>query len=106
MIREGGNRELTPSPALGTFLDSFRLRCRQSCFSLEKTMFVDRLSEMLPFVALGALGVVNLVAAIGAWRYAQGRRAQIGALRATARSARAARAAARGAQDAARRARA
>ena len=78
MIREGGNRELTPALALGTFLDSFRLRCRQSCFSLEKTMFVDRLSEMLPFVALCALGVVNLFAAIGAWRYAQGRRAQRG----------------------------
>lgn len=31
-------------------------------------MFVDKLSGMLPFLALGALGVANLVAAIGALR--------------------------------------
>jgi hypothetical protein len=31
-------------------------------------MFVDKLSGMLPFLALGALGVVNLVAPIGALR--------------------------------------
>ena len=29
-------------------------------------MFVDKLSGMLPFLALGALGAANLVAAIGA----------------------------------------
>ena len=29
-------------------------------------MFVDKLWGMLPFLALGALGVANLVAAIGA----------------------------------------
>jgi hypothetical protein len=32
---------------------------------------VDKLSGMLPFLALGALGVVNVVAAIGAWRHAR-----------------------------------
>jgi hypothetical protein len=37
-------------------------------FSLKETMFVDKLSGMLPFLALGALGVANLVAAIGALR--------------------------------------
>jgi hypothetical protein len=37
-------------------------------FSLKGTMFVDKLSGMLPFLALGALGVANLVAAIGALR--------------------------------------
>jgi hypothetical protein len=31
-------------------------------------MFVDKLSGMLPFLALGALGVADLVAAIGALR--------------------------------------
>jgi hypothetical protein len=34
-------------------------------------MFVDKLSGMLPFIALGALGVANLVAAIGALRGAR-----------------------------------
>ena len=34
-------------------------------------MFVDKLSGMLPFLALGALGVANLVAAIGALRGAR-----------------------------------
>jgi hypothetical protein len=34
-------------------------------------MFVDKLSEMLPFLALGTLGVVNLVAAVGALRGAR-----------------------------------
>jgi hypothetical protein len=32
---------------------------------------VDKLSGMLPFLALGALGVANLIAAIGAWRRAR-----------------------------------
>jgi hypothetical protein len=31
-------------------------------------MFVDKLSGMLPFLALGALGVADLVVAIGALR--------------------------------------
>jgi hypothetical protein len=31
-------------------------------------MFVDKLLGMLPFLALGALGVANLVAAVGALR--------------------------------------
>jgi hypothetical protein len=31
-------------------------------------MFVDKLSEMLPFLAIGALGVADLVAAIGVLR--------------------------------------
>jgi len=34
-------------------------------------VFVDKLSGMLPFLALGALGVANLLAAIGAWRGAR-----------------------------------
>jgi hypothetical protein len=34
-------------------------------------MFVDKLSGMLPFLALGALGVANLVAAIGTLRGAR-----------------------------------
>src|SRR5215204_6006494 len=98
-----GTRELAPTLKLGTLLDSWRLRRRWPGFSLKETMLVDKIVEMLPF---RTLGVATIVAAIGAWRYAQGRRAQRGALRATARSARGARAAARGARDAARRARA
>jgi hypothetical protein len=66
------NRELTPSLALGTLLASFRLRCRRSGSSLEKTMFVDKLSGMLPFLALGAIGVADLGADIGTQRGAQG----------------------------------
>jgi hypothetical protein len=31
-------------------------------FSLKETMFVDKLSGMLPFLVLGALGVANLIA--------------------------------------------
>ena len=34
-------------------------------------MFVDKLSELLPFLTRGALGVVNLVAAVGAPRGAR-----------------------------------
>jgi hypothetical protein len=34
-------------------------------------MFVDNLSGMLPFLALGALGVANLIAAMGALRGAR-----------------------------------
>lgn len=34
-------------------------------------MFVDKLSGMLPLLALGALGVANLVAAIGTLRGAR-----------------------------------
>jgi hypothetical protein len=37
-------------------------------FSFKETMFVDKLSGMLPFLALGALGVANLIATIGALR--------------------------------------
>jgi len=37
-------------------------------FSLKETMFMDNLSGMLPFLALGAVGVANLGAAIGALR--------------------------------------
>ncbi len=33
---------------------------------------MDKLSGMLPFLAISALGVANLVAAIGALRGAQG----------------------------------
>lgn len=32
---------------------------------------MDKLFGMLPFLALGALGVANLAAAIGAWRRAR-----------------------------------
>jgi hypothetical protein len=35
-------------------------------------MLVDKLSGMLPFLAIGALGVADLVADIGAQRGAQG----------------------------------
>jgi hypothetical protein len=51
-------------------------------------MFVDKLSGMLSFFALGAIDVANLVAAIGTLRGA--RRAEElgeGGFRATARSA-------------------
>jgi hypothetical protein len=34
-------------------------------------MFVDKLSEMLPLLAIGALGVADLVAAIGVLRGAR-----------------------------------
>jgi hypothetical protein len=37
-------------------------------FSHKETMFVAKLSGMLPFLALGALGVANLAAPIGALR--------------------------------------
>jgi hypothetical protein len=70
MIGEGGNRGMTPSLTLGTLLDSFRPRRRWWGFFLQETKFVDKLSGMLPFLALGALGVVNVVA-IGAWRHAR-----------------------------------
>src|SRR5918993_283476 len=63
-----GNRGLTPLLTLGTLSDSCSLRCRWSGFSFKETMVVDKLSGMLPFLALGALGVANLVAAIGALR--------------------------------------
>jgi hypothetical protein len=36
--------------------------------SSKEQMFVDKLSEMLPFLAIGALGVADLVAAIGILR--------------------------------------
>jgi hypothetical protein len=49
-------------------LDLFKQRCRWFGFWLKETMFVDKLSGMPPLLALGALGVANLVAAIGALR--------------------------------------
>jgi hypothetical protein len=52
-------------------MDSCRLIRRWSGLSLKEVMFVDKLSGMLPFLALGALGVANLVA-VGALRGAQG----------------------------------
>jgi hypothetical protein len=61
---------ITSSLTLGTFLDSFRSRRRWSGFSYKETMLVDKHSAMLPLLALGALGVVNVVVAIGAWRHA------------------------------------
>jgi hypothetical protein len=54
-------------------------------FSPMETMFMNKLSEMLPFLDLGALGVANLVAAIGALR--DTRRARTAHLRATPRTA-------------------
>ena len=107
MIQEGGQ------PWTGTIaypwytLGLVQAKTPLAGFSLKETMFVDKLSGMLPFLALGALGVANLVAAIRRPAgHAKGRRARRGAFRATVRSARAARAAARGAQGVARRARA
>jgi hypothetical protein len=70
MIRVG-NRGLTPLLTLGTLSDSCSLRYRWSGYSFKETMVVDKLSGMLPFLALGALGVVNLVAAVGALRGAR-----------------------------------
>jgi hypothetical protein len=70
MIRVG-NRGLTTLLTLGTLSDSYSLRYRWSGFSFKETMVVDKLSGMLPFLALGALGVVNLVAAVGALRGAR-----------------------------------
>jgi hypothetical protein len=69
-------------------------------------MFVDKLSGMLPFFALGALGVANLVAAIGALRGAR-RAEDLGEGRnKLLRDQHERLDAARGAQDAARQARA
>jgi hypothetical protein len=68
MVRKREIRVLTPSLALGTLSGSCRSRCYQSGFSLEETMFVDKFLGMVPFLALGALGVGNLLAAIGALR--------------------------------------
>jgi hypothetical protein len=68
MIREGGQ------PWTGTIacpwytLGLVQVKTPLAGFSLKETMFVDKLSGMLPFLALGALGVANLVVAIGAMR--------------------------------------
>ncbi len=68
MIREGGE------PWTGTIaypwytLGLVQAKTPLAGFSLMETMFVDKLWGMLPFLALGALGVANLVAAIGALR--------------------------------------
>ena len=42
-----------------------------SGYSFKETMVVDKLWGCFPFLALGALGVVNLVAAVGALRGAR-----------------------------------
>ena len=59
---------LALSPTLGTLSDSCRSECCRFGFFLEETVFVDKLMGMLPFLALGALGLANLVATIGAMR--------------------------------------
>ena len=70
MIREGGQ------PWTGTIaypwytLGLVQAKPPLAGFSLEETMFVDKVSGMLPFLALGALGVANLVA-IGALQSAR-----------------------------------
>ena len=51
--------------------ESCRLGYRWSGFSRNETMFVDKRSEMLPFLALCALGITNLVATVGALRGAR-----------------------------------
>jgi hypothetical protein len=57
---------MTPSLTLDTLSDSCRRSRRWSDFSLRRRLLVDKLSGMLPFLALGALGIANLVAAVGA----------------------------------------
>ena len=52
--------EMRPTSSLTGMFSDRLLRRRK------ETMFVDKLWGMLPFLALGALGVANLVAAIGA----------------------------------------
>ena len=72
MIREGGE-PWSDTIAYPSYTFGFvQLGCCSSSFSLMETMLVDKLSGMLPFLPIGALGVANLVAAVGALRGAQG----------------------------------
>lgn len=68
MIREGGQLWTGTIAYRWYTFGLVQIKTPLAGFSLKETMFVDKLSGMLPFLALGALGVANLVAAIGALR--------------------------------------
>ena len=71
MMREGGNPWTDTIVIPWYTLGLVQAKMLQVWLHLQEMMFVNNLWGMLPFLALGALGLANLVAAVGALRVAR-----------------------------------
>jgi|SRR5829696_2040672 len=71
MMREGGNPWTDTIVIPWYTLGLVQAKVLQVWLHLQEMMFVNNLWGMLPFLALGALGLANLTAAVGALRVAR-----------------------------------
>jgi hypothetical protein len=71
MMREGGNPWTDTIVIPWYTLGLVQAKMLQVWLHLQEMMFVNNLLGMLPFLALGALGLANLAAAVGALRVAR-----------------------------------
>jgi len=71
MMREGGNPWIDTIVIPWYTLGLVQAKVLQVWLHLQEMMFVNNLWGMLPFLALGALGLANLAAAVGALRVAR-----------------------------------